>query len=189
MAYFSAEFGIHESLRIYSGGLGVLAGDHLKAASDLGLPLVGVGLFYRMGYMTQHLTAEGDQYEVDLENLPADLPLEPVRDERGELLEVRLKLPSRELCLRAWHVQVGSTELYLLDANVPANMAEDRGITHNLYGGDEAVRLRQEIVLGRGGARLLQRLGHPARRLAHERGPRRVPGPRARRRAWCARRA
>ena len=159
VAYFSAEFGVHESLRIYSGGLGILAGDHLKAASDIGLPLVGVGLFYRMGYMAQRLTAEGDQYEVDLENLPADLAMQPVLEADGEPLEVRLKLPSRELVLRAWHVHVGRVQLYLLDANVPANRDEDRDITRNLYGGDETTRIRQEIVLGRGGARLLHRLG------------------------------
>ena len=159
VAYFSAEFGIHESLRIYSGGLGVLAGDHLKAASDIRLPMVGVGLFYRMGYMTQRLTAEGDQHSIDVENVPADMAVTPVRDDSGNPLEIILKLPSRELVLRAWQAEVGRVTLYLLDANIPANREEDRDITRNLYGGDETTRIRQEIVLGRGGARLLYRLG------------------------------
>ncbi len=159
VAYFSAEYGIHESLRIYSGGLGVLSGDHLKSASDVGLPLVAIGLFYRKGYMSQRLTSEGDQVALDVASEPRDLPLELVLGPDREPLEVRLKLPGRELFLRAWRVSVGRIPLYLLDADVPANRAEDRGITLNLYGGDETMRIRQEIVLGRGGARLLDRLG------------------------------
>ncbi len=158
VAYFSAEYGIHESLRIYSGGLGVLSGDHLKSASDLGLPLVAVGLFYGKGYMTQRLTAEGGQIALDVDNGPRDLALEAVRTPDGEPLEIRLRLPGREMFLRAWRARVGRVDLYLLDSDIDANRPEDRDITLNLYGGDETMRIRQEIVLGRGGARLLSRL-------------------------------
>jgi phosphorylase/glycogen(starch) synthase len=159
VAYFSAEFGIHESLPIYGGGLGVLAGDHLKSASDLGLPLVGVGLFYRKGYVKQRLTAAGEQTEVDHENDPRLLPLECVRTAEGTPLEVRIQLPGRTLHLRAWRVRVGRVSLYLLDANTPSNEKEDRDISRNLYGGTEETRILQEIVLGRGGARLIRKLG------------------------------
>jgi phosphorylase/glycogen(starch) synthase len=159
VAYFSAEFGLHESLRIYGGGLGILAGDHLKSASDLGLPLVGIGLFYRMGYVQQRLTAAGEQTQVDRENDPHLLPLECVRTAEGAPLEVQLQLPGRTLHLRAWRTRVGRVSLYLLDANSPSNLEEDRDITRNLYGGDEEARLLQELVLGRGGERLLRRLG------------------------------
>jgi len=163
IAYFSAEFGIHESLRIYSGGLGVLAGDHLKSASDLGLPLVGIGLFYRMGYMRQQLMASGEQTAVDQENDTRQLALEPVKTAEGAPLEIQIQLPGRTLHVRAWRVRVGIVSLYLLDTNTPSNLDEDRDITRNLYGGDEKIRIQQEIVLGRGGARLLRTLGiHPS---------------------------
>lgn len=159
VAYFCAEFGLHESLRIYSGGLGILAGDHLKSASDVGLPLIAVGLFYRMGYVKQRLTAAGDQINSEAENDPRNLPMELVLDEQGKPLEVTLQLPSSNLVLRAWRVAVGRVDLYLLDSNVESNRPEDRDITRQLYGGDHELRLRQEIVLGRGGKRLLARLG------------------------------
>ncbi|HLU38732.1 MAG TPA: alpha-glucan family phosphorylase, partial [Planctomycetota bacterium] len=159
VAYFCAEYGVHESLPIYSGGLGVLAGDHLKSASDLGIPLIAVGLFYRMGYMAQRLTADGEQLAADVENEPRLLPVEMVRDDKGEPLEVRIKLPGREIFLRAWKVLVGRVTLYLLDSNTPSNRAEDRDITRNLYGGDAETRIQQLIALGRGGKRLLSRLG------------------------------
>jgi phosphorylase/glycogen(starch) synthase len=163
VAYFCAEYGIHESLRIYSGGLGVLAGDHLKSASDLGLPLVAVGLFYRMGYVNQRLTPAGEQLALDLENDPRQLPLSAVRASDGTPLSLELPLPGRTLQLCAWRVDVGRVPLYLLDSNLPANRPEDRDITRNLYGGNEETRLLQEIVLGRGGKQLLSRLGvHPA---------------------------
>jgi phosphorylase/glycogen(starch) synthase len=158
VAYFCAEYGIHESLPIYSGGLGVLAGDHLKSASDLGVPFLAVGLFYRMGYMAQRLTADGEQLALDVENEPRLLPLEAVRDDKGEALEVRIKLPGREIFLRAWKLMVGRVTLYLLDSNTPSNRAEDRDITRNLYGGDAETRIQQLIALGRGGKRLLTRL-------------------------------
>jgi glycogen phosphorylase/synthase len=159
VAYFCAEFGLHESLPIYGGGLGILAGDHLKAASDLGLPLVAVGLFYRMGYVSQWLTASGEQVARDVVVNPADQPLTLVHDETGEPLEIVLPMPGGTVALRAWRVEIGRVPLYLLDTDVPRNRPEDRDITRNLYGGGAEMRLRQEIVLGKGGVRLLQRLG------------------------------
>jgi phosphorylase/glycogen(starch) synthase len=159
VAYLCAEFGVHESLPIYSGGLGVLAGDHLKSASDLDLPLVAVGLFYRRGYVRQRLSLACEQINLEAENDPHRLPLALVKDAAGAPLEVRLELPSSSLRLRAWRVDVGRVPLYLLDADVEGNRAEDRAITHQLYGGDSELRLRQEIVLGRGGVRLLAALG------------------------------
>ncbi len=159
VAYFSAEFGVHHSLPIYSGGLGILAGDHLKSASDLGVPLVGVGLFYRFGYMSQQLSGDGQQVAADKENRPRQLALEMVRAEDGRPLEVSVPLPGRELVLRAWKAMVGRVSLYLLDANCAQNRAEDRDLTRNLYGGDVETRIQQEIVLGRGGVRLLRAMG------------------------------
>ncbi|KAA3612450.1 MAG: alpha-glucan family phosphorylase [Planctomycetota bacterium] len=159
VAYLCAEYGLHESLPIYSGGLGILAGDHLKSASDLNLPFVAVGLFYGMGYMTQQMTAEGEQVAVDRVNDPRNLPMAKVVDEKGQPLEIRLSLPGREIILQAWRVQVGRVRLYLLDSNLPGNSQEDRDITRHLYGGDAEMRILQEIILGRGGARLLHKLG------------------------------
>jgi glycogen phosphorylase/synthase len=163
IAYFCAEFGLHESLPIYSGGLGVLAGDHLKSASDLGVPLVAVGLLYRQGYFRQRLTASGQQMAAYNEIDVRDLPLEPVHAASGERLQLSLALPGGAVALQAWQAQVGRVTLYLLDANVPENRPEDRDITRVLYGGDSEMRLRQEIVLGKGGVRLLREVGlHPA---------------------------
>jgi len=159
VAYFCAEFGIHESLPIYSGGLGILAGDHLKSASDVGLPLVGIGLFYRQGYMRQRMTAGGEQLAADFVNDPSTLALEAVRDGSGERVQVSLQLPGRELRLQAWRAMVGRTQLYLLDSDLAENREEDRSITRSLYGGDTEARVQQEIVLGRGGVRLLRQLG------------------------------
>jgi phosphorylase/glycogen(starch) synthase len=159
VAYFCAEFGLHESLKIYSGGLGILAGDHLKSASDLGLPLCAVGLFYRNGYLRQKVTSAGAQIALEAANDPRNLAVELVRDAKGEPLEVVLQFPSSDLHLRAWRVRVGRVELYLLDSDVPSNRPEDRSITQQLYGGDHEHRLRQELVLGRGGVRLLAQLG------------------------------
>jgi phosphorylase/glycogen(starch) synthase len=159
IAYFSAEFGVHHSLPVYSGGLGILAGDHLKSASDLNVPLVAVGLFYRFGYMSQQLSSDGQQVAADKENRPPKLALEIVRSSDGRPLEVSLPLPGRELHLRAWRAMVGRIALYLLDANLPQNRPEDRDITRNLYGGDVETRIQQEIVLGRGGVRLLRAMG------------------------------
>jgi len=158
-AYFSMEFGLHECLPIYSGGLGVLAGDHMKSASDLGLPLVGVGLLYHQGYFQQFLSNDGWQFE-DYPTLDIHhLPLELVRDEQGEPVTVKLPVGERDVTVQAYAVTIGRVKLYLLDTVVAANHPDDRAITMRLYGGDQEMRIRQEVVLGFGGARLLRALG------------------------------
>ncbi|QXE90281.1 alpha-glucan family phosphorylase [Geomonas subterranea] len=159
IAYFSMEFGLHESLPIYSGGLGILAGDHLKSASDLGLPLVGVGLLYRQGYFRQHLNLEGWQQEIYPENDFYNLPLHLERDGAGEPLTLELEYPGRNVRVQVWRVQVGRLRLYLLDSNLEENTPADREITTRLYGGDQEMRIRQEILLGIGGIRALRLLG------------------------------
>jgi starch phosphorylase len=158
IAYFSAEFGIHESIPIYSGGLGVLAGDHLKAASDLGVPLVGVGLMYREGYFRQYLNVDGWQQERYPENDFFNLPLIPETLSDGTALLVSVPFPGRDVSARVWRIQVGRIPLYLLDANIPQNSQEDRNITAQLYGGDNDTRIRQEMILGIGGIRALRAL-------------------------------
>ncbi|HEV3256867.1 MAG TPA: alpha-glucan family phosphorylase, partial [Gemmataceae bacterium] len=158
IAYFSAEFGIHESIPIYSGGLGVLAGDHLKAASDLGIPLAGVGLMYREGYFRQYLNVDGWQQERYPENDFFNLPLIPETRPDGSPLLVDVPFPGRTVWARLWRIQVGRVPLYLLDTNIPKNSAEDRAITNQLYGGDTDMRVRQEMVLGVGGIRALRAL-------------------------------
>jgi starch phosphorylase len=159
LAYFSAEFGLHESVPVYSGGLGVLSGDHLKSASDLGLPLVGVGLMYREGYFRQYLTVDGWQQERYPENDFFHLPLFAETAADGSPLIVGVPLPGREVFFRVWRLQVGRVPLYLLDTNIPDNGPEDRVITARLYGGDHDMRIRQEVVLGMGGVRALRALG------------------------------
>ncbi len=159
IAYFSMEFGICESLPIYSGGLGVLAGDYLKTACDLNVPLIGVGLLYQQGYFRQALNANGEQIEFYPYNDPTMLPVLPLRDDNGEWVRVTLDLPGRPLRLRTWRGQVGRRTLLLLDSNDPINDPGDRAITSELYGGGEEMRLQQEIVLGIGGWRLLETLG------------------------------
>jgi starch phosphorylase len=159
IAYFSMEFGLHESLPVYSGGLGILAGDHLKSASDLGLPLVGVGLLYRQGYFRQYLNIEGWQQEFYPENDFYNLPLHLERDPQGRPLAFELDLAGRRLLVHIWRVQVGRIPLYLLDTNLEDNAPEDREITTRLYGGDQDMRIRQEILLGIGGVRALRLLG------------------------------
>jgi glycogen phosphorylase len=159
VAYFSMEFGLSEALPIYAGGLGVLAGDHLKTASDLGVPLVGIGLLYQQGYFRQAIGADRNQVEVYPYNNPTMLPVTPVRDANGEWVRVAVSLPGRKLYLRGWQVRVGSVTLYLLDSNDPLNLPVDRGITGELYRPGEEARLQQEIVLGIGGWRLLRELG------------------------------
>jgi len=159
VAYFSMEFGLSESLPIYAGGLGILAGDHLKTASDLGVPLCGVGLLYQQGYFRQAIGTDGNQVAVFPYNNPTMLPIAPVRDARGEWLRVILELPGRKLFLRGWQVIVGRIKLYLLDSNDPLNRPVDRGITGELYGGGAEMRLLQELALGIGGWRLLRELG------------------------------
>lgn len=158
IAYFSAEFGFHESLPIYSGGLGVLAGDHLKSASDLALPLIGVSLFYHQTYFTQQIDAHSNQIALYIPQDPEALPLTPVLDEKGEVLKVSVQVANHTVYLRAWKVQVGRIIAYLLDANLPENAPEDRMITSRLYGGDQEMRISQEIVLGMGGVKLLKKL-------------------------------
>ncbi len=155
IAYFSAEFGIHECLPIYAGGLGVLAGDHLKSASDLGVPLVGVGLLYQKGYFRQFLSLEGEQREEYIENDFYSMPMELVREESGRPLTISVEYPGRCVVTQVWCVSIGRVKLYLLDTNVPANSSADRMITSILYGGDRELRIRQEIMLGIGGLKAL----------------------------------
>ncbi len=159
VAYFSMEFGICESLPIYSGGLGVLAGDYLKTACDLDVPLIGVGLLYQQGYFRQAIDADGNQIEFYPYNDPTMLPVVPLRDEHGEWIRIVIELPGRALHLRTWRARVGRRTLLLLDSNDPRNDPGDRAITSELYGGGPEKRLQQELVLGIGGWRLLQSLG------------------------------
>jgi starch phosphorylase len=159
VAYFSMEFGLSEALPIYSGGLGILAGDFIKAASDLGVPMVGIGLLWQQGYFRQALSSGGEQIEFFPFNDPGQLPIAPLRDAEGEWVEVVLPFPRRDLHLRAWEVRAGRLSLYLLDSNHLLNAPADRGITSELYGGGPEARLQQEIVLGIGGWRLLRELG------------------------------
>ena len=159
VAYFSTEYGLHESLPIYSGGLGVLSGDHLKSSSDLNIPLVAIGLFYRYGYFKQQIDKNGRQIAIYPENDVTELPMELVRDSTGDPLEVSLQLPERRLFARVWLVRVGTIQLYLMDTNLPKNTPDDRKITDSLYVADRDFRIRQEILLGMGGVMLLNELG------------------------------
>jgi starch phosphorylase len=159
VAYFSMEFMLSEGLPIYSGGLGNVAGDQLKAASDLGVPVVGVGLLYQQGYFRQELDTRGDQQVLYPVNEPAQLPIRRVRTPDGELLRMALTLPGGKVWLRTWEVQVGRTRLYLLDTNDPANPPSIRAVTSELYGGGPELRLQQEMLLGIAGWRFLRALG------------------------------
>jgi len=159
VAYFSAEFGLHESIPIYSGGLGVLAGDHIKSASDLGIPLVGVGLFYSQGYFRQRLDRDGWQREEYFEADVSQLPMEAAIGKSGEPVTVQINTRSGSLRAKVWRLKVGRCDLLLLDSNVPGNAPEDRELTSRLYGGDGRVRIRQELLLGVGGIRALKALG------------------------------
>ncbi|WP_374344131.1 alpha-glucan family phosphorylase [Azonexus sp.] len=159
IAYFCAEFGFHESLPIYSGGLGILAGDHCKAASDLGLPFVGVGLLYRQGYFQQTLSADGHQHATYTDSDFDDLPVSPVLDADGREILVPVELPGRTVQAKVWEVRVGHVRLVLLDTWLAQNSEHDRDITHRLYGGDKTTRIEQEILLGIGGVRALAALG------------------------------
>ena len=155
IAYFSAEYGLDQTIPIYSGGLGILSGDHLKSASDLGIPLVAVGLLYKDGYFNQKIDGEGQQQceynEIDL----YDLPINPVKNEVGEDLIIYVKFPKRRLYLKVWSINVGRIKLYLLDSDIEKNNPEDRDVTLKLYGGNQEMRIRQEIVLGQAGVELL----------------------------------
>jgi starch phosphorylase len=159
VAYFSAEFGLHESVPIYSGGLGILAGDHIKSASDLDIPLVGIGLFYGQGYFRQRLDAEGWQQEEYIQTNVNQQPMEPAIGTNGEPVTVQIE--TRTGCIRArvWRVKVGRCDLLLLDSNVEGNAPEDRELTSRLYGGDRRIRIRQELLLGVGGFRALRAMG------------------------------
>ena len=159
IAYFSAEFGLTEVLPLYSGGLGLLSGDHLKAASDMGLPLVAVGLLYREGYFRQYLSADGWQHEKYPENDFYNLPVLPVRNEAGEQLRISVRCGQNDVLAQVWQANVGRVVLYMLDTNVLENTPADRSITGRLYGGDREMRIRQEIILGIGGIKMLEALG------------------------------
>lgn len=159
VAYFSAEFGLHESLRIYSGGLGILAGDHTKSASDLGLPLIGVGIFYRQGYFRQQTSRDGWQQELYPTFDPQRLPLRPAVDKRGNRVICTFTIGSTPVDCQAWYVEVGRVRVYLLDTNLPQNGQFFRDLSAHVYGGDQQNRIGQEILLGIGGVRLLRKLG------------------------------
>lgn len=159
VAYFSAEFGIHESAPIYSGGLGVLSGDHIKSASGLGVPLVAIGLFYDQGYFRQRLDNEGYQIEEYVDTKVENLPVQPARNQDGDQVTIKIETREGSLQARVWLMLVGRVRLYLLDCDVEGNRPEDRSLTSRLYGGDERTRVRQELVLGVGGVRALRALG------------------------------
>jgi len=159
VAYFSMEFMLSEALPIYSGGLGNVAGDQLKTASNLGVPVIGIGLLYQQGYFRQEIDAQGHQQALYPFNDPGQLPIQPVREPNGEWLRLSIELPGSKLWIRIWLAQIGRTKLYLLDTNDPANAPAYRSITSELYGGGPPLRLKQELVLGIGGWRLLRALG------------------------------
>ena len=158
IAYFSMEFGLGEALPLYAGGLGILAGDYLKSASDLGIPAIGIGLLYDEGYFRQYLDNSGWQHEIYPHNDSRNLPLQPVFTQQGAWLSIDIELPGRTLYLQVWQAQVGRTKLYLLDSNDPLNNPIDQGITGRLYAGSNELRLVQEIVLGIGGWRIIEAL-------------------------------
>jgi starch phosphorylase len=158
VAYFCAEFGVHNSLPLYSGGLGILAGDHLKSASDLRLPLVAIGLLYRYGYFVQRLRSDGWQEEHYGETVPAELPIQLVRDAEEQPIQIEVLIRERKVLAQVWKAEVGHVQLYLLDTNIPENVDTDRWVTGHLYGGDRETRIVQEMLLGIGGVRLLRKL-------------------------------
>jgi starch phosphorylase len=160
IAYFSTEFGLHETLPIYAGGLGILSGDHAKEASDLGLPFVGVGFFYTRGYFSQHINDDGWQTAHEVQMQFEDLPVLSVMDEDDQPVTVSVELPGRTVLARIWEIQVGRVPLYLLDTNVEGNTENDRHLTARLYSSDLDLRISQEIILGIGGVRALRKLGY-----------------------------
>ena len=159
VAYFSAEFGFHETLPIAAGGLGMLAGDHAKSASDLGLGFVGISLFYREGYFQQAINSDNWQTEYYSQLDPTNLPLEPVLDVEGQPIVCEVEIAAEPVQFRVWVVNVGRCPVYLIDANLPKNQPHFRDLTQRVYGGDNSTRIMQEILLGVGGVRLLRRLG------------------------------
>jgi len=160
IAYFSMEFGLHETLPIYSGGLGVLAGDHLKESSDLGLPLMGIGFMYAQGYFSQRISEDGWQEALNNPLVFDDLPVLPVTSEDGKLLTVEVEFPDRVVSVRLWEIRVGRVPLYLMDSNVDANLPDDRLLTARLYWSDLDRRVMQEVLLGVGGVRVVRALGY-----------------------------
>ncbi len=160
VAYFSAEFGLHEALPIYSGGLGILSGDHCKAASDLGLPFIGVGFLYPQGYFTQRIDREGQQH-ADYEKINfSEVPAKPALNAEGKEIVINVDLPGRTVYAKIWKIQVGRIPIYLMDTDVPRNAPQDRELGARLYGGDREMRLSQEVVLGIGGVRAVRALGY-----------------------------
>ena len=159
VAYFCAEFGFHESFPIYSGGLGILAGDHCKAASDLCVPFVAVGLLYRQGYFTQAIDSDGNQIATYSDSDFGDLPVAPALRDDGSEVRITVELPGHQVVVKVWQTIVGHVRLYLLDTDLEENEPDDRDIAHQLYGGDSTMRLKQEIILGVGGVQALQELG------------------------------
>lgn len=157
IAYFSAEYGLDETIPIYSGGLGILSGDHLKSASDLGIPIVAIGLLYKNGYFHQKINGYGEQqtHYIDLEL--SDLPINPVKDKEGNELKIHIKFQKRKVYLKVWQINVGRVKLYLMDSDIEENKPEDREVTKRLYGGNQEMRIQQEIILGMGGTNLLTR--------------------------------
>ena len=172
VAYFCAEFGLHNSVPIYSGGLGVLAGDHCKAASDLGIPMVGVGLFYMKGYFDQRLRLDGWQEDSDEEFDVSLTPLVPVTGAKQEPFLTTIETSGRPVHVRAWRITVGRVPLYLLDTNLEVNHPDDRALMNKLYAGGPDMRLRQEWILGVGGVRVLRAMGVEPQRVARQRRPR-----------------
>ena len=177
VAYFSLEFGVHESVPIYSGGLGVLSGDHIKSASGLGVPLVAIGLFYDQGYFKQHLDGSGFQQEEYLDTKVENLPMEPARGADGKPITVSIQTRAGRLLAKVWLMKVGRVNLYLLDCDVEGNSPEDRELTARLYGGDNRTRIRQELVAGRGRGPRVAGVGHHARRVPSQRRAQRFRHP------------
>jgi phosphorylase/glycogen(starch) synthase len=160
VSYFSMEFGLHESLKIYSGGLGILAGDYLKSASDKNVDMVGIGLLYRYGYFNQVIATTGEQISEYLPQQFSKLPILPARDENGNWITVNISLPGRKMAAKAWRVDVGRVPLFLLDTDIEENIDADKSVTHHLYGGDWENRFKQELLIGVGGVRMLRKLGY-----------------------------
>ena len=167
VAYFSMEYGLHDSLKIFSGGLGILAGDYLKEASDSNANLVAVGLLYRYGYFKQTISLQGDQMANYEAQQFSKIPVQPAFDENGNWVQVEVEYPGRNIQARVWEAKVGAVSLYLLDADIDANSENDRFVTHHLYGGDNENRLKQEMLLGLGGIRALKELGHDRSEIYH----------------------
>ncbi|MGE5448636.1 MAG: alpha-glucan family phosphorylase, partial [Bacteroidales bacterium] len=159
IAYFSMEYGLHDSLKIFSGGLGILAGDYLKEASDSKVNLVGIGLLYRYGYFRQNISIAGEQLSYYDAQQFSKIPVQPAFDQNGEWVTIEVEYPGRTVSARVWQVNIGSVKLFLLDTDFDSNIDEDRFVTHHLYGGDNENRLKQEMLLGLGGIRVLKKLG------------------------------